>query len=98
MVKADGLAAGKGVKICNNKSELDSFCKKIFSGKFKSSNKLVLEEFIKGEELSYFVIVDKKHLSFLDLRKIIRELVKKIQGQILVVWVLTRLPSFEQTY
>ena len=64
VVKADGLAAGKGVKICNNNSELDSFCKKIFSGKFKSSNKLVLEEFIKGEELSYFVIVDKKTFIF----------------------------------
>ena len=64
VVKADGLAAGKGVKICKNKSELVSFCKKIFSGKFKTSNKLVLEEFIKGEELSYFVIVDKKTFIF----------------------------------
>ena len=64
VVKADGLASGKGVKICVNELQLSLFCKKIFSGKFKTSKKLVLEEFLKGEELSYFAIVDKKSSIF----------------------------------
>ena len=36
----------------------------IFLGKFKSSKKLILEEFLEGEEASYFLIVDKKSYSF----------------------------------
>jgi len=38
--------------------------KKILDGKFKSSNRVVLEEFLKGEELSYFVVVDKNSYCF----------------------------------
>ena len=38
--------------------------KKILDGKFKSSNKVVLEEFLEGEELSYFLIVDEKSCCF----------------------------------
>jgi phosphoribosylamine--glycine ligase len=60
VVKADGLAAGKGVTICKSSSELIKVSKEIFSGKFKSSRKLVLEEFLSGEEASYFSVVDKK--------------------------------------
>ena len=65
VVKADGLAAGKGVAICNSKKQVENFSKEIFSGKFKTSKKLVLEEFLKGEEVSYFLIVDKKSFSFM---------------------------------
>ena len=36
----------------------------IFNGKFSSSNKLVLEEYLSGEEASYFVIADKKNFKF----------------------------------
>ncbi len=54
VVKADGLAAGKGVTICYDKSKIKKITSEIFNGKFKSSKKLVLEEFIKGEELSFF--------------------------------------------
>ena len=64
VVKADGLAAGKGVAICNSKNEVMNLSNEIFSGKFKSSKKLVLEEFLNGEEVSYFLIVDKKNFSF----------------------------------
>ena len=60
VVKADGLAAGKGVVICRNKKKAAEISKQIFEGKFKSSNKVVLEEFLEGEEASYFLIVDKK--------------------------------------
>ena len=58
VVKSDGLAAGKGVTICNKKEEALDDVKAIFSGKFKSSKKVILEEFLKGEEASYFVITD----------------------------------------
>ena len=65
VVKADGLASGKGVVICQSKEEVKKFSNKIFLGKFKSSKKLVLEEFLDGEEASYFLIVDKKKFSFM---------------------------------
>ena len=60
VVKADGLAAGKGVTICKNKKKALLEIKKIFNGKFKSSKKVVVEEFLAGEEASYFVITDGK--------------------------------------
>ncbi len=60
VVKADGLAAGKGVVICKTKKRAFEISKQIFKGKFKSSKKVVLEEFLKGEEASYFLVVDKK--------------------------------------
>ena len=64
VVKADGLASGKGVSICKSKNEALKITKEILNGKFKSSNKVVLEEFLKGEELSYFVVVDKNSFRF----------------------------------
>ena len=64
VVKADGLASGKGVVICYSKKEVEKFSKEIFLGKFKTSKKLILEEFLNGEEVSYFLIVDKKNFSF----------------------------------
>ena len=64
VVKADGLAAGKGVSICRSSAEVLKTAEEIFLGKFKSSKKLVLEEFLEGEEASYFLIVDKKKFLF----------------------------------
>ncbi len=64
VVKADGLAAGKGVSICQNKNQVINISNQIFKGKFKSSNKIVLEEFLEGEEASYFLIVDKNNYKF----------------------------------
>jgi len=64
VVKADGLAAGKGVSICKTQKQILNFSNEIFKGKFKTSNKLVLEEFLEGEEVSYFLIVDKKGYKF----------------------------------
>ena len=58
VVKSDGLAAGKGVTICNNTDEVLKDVKRILDGKFKSSKKVIIEEFLKGEEASYFVITD----------------------------------------
>ncbi len=64
VVKADGLAAGKGVTICKNKKQTLNVSNEIFKGKFKTSKKLVLEEFLEGEEASYFLIVDRKNFKF----------------------------------
>jgi len=64
VVKADGLAAGKGVFVCSTIDEALKNTKEILNGKFKSSNKVILEEFLEGEELSYFIIVDENSYQF----------------------------------
>ena len=64
VVKADGLAAGKGVSICKTKEQVLNNSTVIFNGKFKSSKKVVLEEFLEGEEASYFIIADKNNFKF----------------------------------
>ena len=64
VVKADGLASGKGVSICASIEEALKNTKEILEGKFKSSHQVVLEEFLEGEELSYFVIVDENSYHF----------------------------------
>ncbi len=64
VVKADGLAAGKGVTVCNSVDQALKNTKEILEGKFKSSNKVILEEFLQGEELSYFIVVDKNSYQF----------------------------------
>ena len=47
------------------KNRLEKFVKKFFKGKFVSSRKVVLEEFLKGEEASYFLLVDKNNFTFM---------------------------------
>ena len=64
VVKADGLAAGKGVSICKTVKQVHDNSNEIFNGKFKSSKKLILEEFLEGEEASYFLIVDENNFKF----------------------------------
>ena len=60
VIKADGLAAGKGVLICNNISEAEEAIKEIFVDKVfgSSGDKLIIEEFMEGEEASIFAITD----------------------------------------
>jgi len=64
VVKADGLASGKGVTICQSIEEALKNTKEILEGKFKSTRQVVLEEFLAGEELSYFLIVDENSYHF----------------------------------
>ena len=64
VVKADGLAAGKGVVICKSKDEAKKEVKAILEGKFESSKTVVIEEFLQGEELSYFVLTDGENFKF----------------------------------
>jgi phosphoribosylamine--glycine ligase len=63
VVKADGLAAGKGVVICATKQEAEQAAAEMFSGALlgASVGQVVLEEFLAGEELSFFALCDGKH-------------------------------------
>ena len=60
VIKADGLAAGKGVYICEDSESAINAVDEIFDGKFGTANKVLIEEFLQGEEMSYFVISDGK--------------------------------------
>jgi phosphoribosylamine--glycine ligase len=64
VIKADGLASGKGVFICKNKIIALKKCKDINKGIFKSSKRFVIEEFLSGEEASYFILSDGKSYKF----------------------------------
>ena len=65
VIKADGLAAGKGVYICKNYSDGLIAAKEVFGGKFGNAEYLLVEEFLLGEEMSYFVICDGKNYKFI---------------------------------
>jgi len=58
VIKADNLASGKGVYICSNEIEADIAIEEIFNGKFGEAKNLLIEEFLEGEEMSYFTIND----------------------------------------
>ena len=60
VIKADNLASGKGVYICNDFEESNIAIDEIFNGKFGKANNLLIEEFLEGEEMSYFIISDGK--------------------------------------
>ncbi len=63
VVKADGLAAGKGVVICETKEDAMRAASEMFSGALLGApvDRIVLEEFLQGEELSFFAVCDGKH-------------------------------------
>jgi len=59
VIKADGLASGKGVIIANNQQEAQDAINSMFAGKFGlAGEKIVIEEFLTGYEVSYFVVAD----------------------------------------
>ena len=58
VIKADNLASGKGVYICENKKQSLEAIKEIFDGKFGKAKNVLIEEFLKGEEMSFFIISD----------------------------------------
>ena len=58
VVKADGLASGKGVYICENLESSKDAITEIFDGKFGEANEILIEEFLEGEEMSFFIISD----------------------------------------
>ena len=61
VLKADGLAAGKGVLICNTVEEAQNEIKEMLDGKFgEASSTVVIEQFLSGIEFSVFVLTDGK--------------------------------------
>jgi phosphoribosylamine---glycine ligase len=65
VVKADGLAAGKGVMIAASKEEAASVAAEMFSGKMvgEAGARVVLEECLKGDELSFLVLSDGERVA-----------------------------------
>jgi phosphoribosylamine--glycine ligase len=63
VVKADGLAAGKGVVICQTHLQAEHAAAQMFSGALLGTAEtyVVLEEFLDGEEVSFFALCDGKH-------------------------------------
>jgi phosphoribosylamine---glycine ligase len=63
VVKADGLAAGKGVVICETHLQAEETAAQMFSGALlgAAETEVVLEEFLTGEELSFFALCDGRH-------------------------------------
>ena len=63
VVKADGLAAGKGVVICASVEEAVATAEGMFAGQFgKAGETVVVEEFLEGEEASFIAMVDGTHV------------------------------------
>ena len=58
VIKSDNLASGKGVYICNNEKDSINAAKEIFDGKFGTAKNILIEEFLNGEEMSFFIISD----------------------------------------
>src|ERR1035437_4601073 len=63
VVKADGLAAGKGVVICQTHNQAEQAAAQMFSGALLgvAETYVVIEEFLVGEEVSFFALCDGKH-------------------------------------
>ena len=70
VLKADGLAAGKGVLILNDLEEAQRELQEMLEGKFgKASSRVVIEEFLRGIEISVFALTDGKHYKILGSAK-----------------------------
>ena len=70
VLKADGLAAGKGVLIINDLQEAETSLKEMLDGQFgAASSKVVIEEFLSGIECSVFAITDGKDYRILPVAK-----------------------------
>ncbi len=65
VVKADGLAAGKGVVVCNSKDEALAAAADMLSGKMvgEAGARVVIEEFLEGDELSFLVLSDGERVA-----------------------------------
>ena len=64
VIKADGLASGKGVYICQNFNDAKLASEEIFNEKFGVAKQILIEEFLDGEEMSYFIVTDGKNYKF----------------------------------
>ena len=66
VIKADGLAAGKGVLVSSDIGECFQFISSIFKGKVGTEkNKVIIEEYLEGPEISVFFAIDKNTIKFI---------------------------------
>ena len=86
VVKADGLAAGKGVYICDNKAQAIEAVREIFNGKFGLANEVLVEEFLKGEEMSFFIISDGVTFQMFGTAQDHKRVYEGDKGKTLVGW------------
>jgi len=95
VVKADGLASGKGVFIPKSKDECFKAAETIFNGRFgNSGNIVVLEEKIQGPEVSVFALCDGKRYTLLPTAQDHKRLNEKDKDQIQEEWGLILLPHY----
>ncbi len=81
VIKADGLAAGKGVKIVNNVEEAKETIQHYFAGAFGEASKtLLVEEYLQGIEISVFVLCDGEHYELLTTAKDYKRLKENDEG------------------
>lgn len=81
VLKADGLAAGKGVVIADSLEAAKESLKEMFSGKFgEAGNSVVIEEYLSGIELSVFVLTDGKNYKILPNAKDYKRIGEKDTG------------------
>ncbi len=81
VLKADGLAAGKGVLICHTKEEAQYEIREMLSGKFGSASAtVVIEEFLSGIEFSVFALTDGNHYVLLPEAKDYKRIGEGDQG------------------
>lgn len=81
VLKADGLAAGKGVIIAENVADAEQAFREMLNGKFgEAGNKVVIEQFLRGIELSVFVLTDGVNYKILPEAKDYKRIGEKDTG------------------
>ena len=95
VVKADGLAAGKGVVIAETHREAERAAAEMFNGDLlgQAEQEVVLEEFLPGEELSFFALCDGKTAVPIAAAQDHKRVGEGIRGRIRVGWGRTRRTS-----
>ncbi len=81
VIKADNLASGKGVYICNNENESNVAIDEIFNGKFGVAKNILIEEFLEGEEMSYFIVSDGKTIKNFETAQDHKRVLEKDKGK-----------------
>ena len=92
VVKADGLAAGKGVVIAKTKDEAATIANEMLSGHMlgEAGARVVLEEFLQGDELSFLVVSDGERIAPLVAAQDHKRVAMATQAPTPAAWVLTR--------
>jgi len=95
VIKADGLAAGKGVLVSSDFEEGNQFISSIFDGKIGTEkNKVIIEEYLEGQEMSVFFAIDKNTIKYIGSAQDYKRAFDHDLGPILVVWVPFRRPRY----